>query len=328
MEKKTKAGLFGFGTVGQGTYQILQENPWLPLEIAGICIKNPGKERSLKQEYFTSRKEDILKDKSIGLVIEAISDADEAFAIVKEALLGGKDVVSASKKMVCEHLPELLELQLSTGRILRYGAAVCGAIPVLDVLDSYLAHEPLQEVCGIVNGSTNYILGCMQADKLDYQTALKQAQQLGYAEADPALDVSGQDARNKLVITALHAFGQLLSPDEVVMRGIDFLPPFSLELAERAQKRMKLVAKVQRKNGRLQASVLPELLGPDHPLFTVDEENNRVLLQGTYSGLHQLSGRGAGALPTGTAVVADIREVLAGRGYQYTKYKEGSLQAV
>ena len=328
MEKKIKAGLFGFGTVGQGTYQILQENPWLHLEIAGICIKNPGKERSLQQKCFTFRKEDILEDESIGLVVEAISDADEAFDIVKKALLAGKDVVTANKKMVCEHLAELLELQAGTGRILRYGAAVCGAIPVLDVLDAYLAHEPLQEVCGIVNGSTNFILGCMQDDKLDYQTALKQAQELGYAEADPALDVSGQDARNKLVITALHAFGQVLSPDEVVMRGIDSLPPFSVELAERSQKRMKLVAKVQRKNGRLYASVLPELLGSDHPLFSVDQENNRVLLQGKYSGLHQLSGRGAGALPTGTAVVADIREALAGRGYNYTKYKENSLQAV
>ena len=327
MEEKRKIGLFGFGTVGEGTYQIIQENPWLPLQIAGICIKDPDKKRSLGQEYFSSRKEDLLEDNSISLFVEAISEADEAFAIVKEALLAGKDVVTANKKMVCEHLAELLELQAETGRILRYEAAVCGAIPVLDVLDTYFAHEPLEEVSGIINGSTNYILSRMQDDKLSYGEALQLAQELGFAEADPALDVSGQDARNKLVITALHAFGEILRPDEVVLRGIDELPDFSAELAKRADKRIKLVARLHRKEGKLYASVLPELLAVDHPLYTVGQENNRVLVHGKYSGLQQLSGKGAGALPTGTAVVADIRAVLAGRAYQYAKYKENVLHA-
>jgi homoserine dehydrogenase len=326
MEEKRKIGLFGFGTVGQGTYQILQENSWLPLQLAGICIKNPDKKRSIVQEYFTSRREDLLKDKSISLVVEAISEADEAFIIVKEALLAGKDVVTANKKMVCEHLAELLELQARTGRILRYGAAVCGAIPVLDVLDTYFAHEPLEEVCGIVNGSTNYILSRMQNDKLSYSDALQKAQELGFAEADPALDVSGQDARNKLVITALHAFGEVLRPDEVVVRGIDELPDFSAELAERSEKRIKLIARLHRKGGKLYGSVLPELVAPDHALYFVVEENNRVIIHGSYSGLQQLSGKGAGDLPTGTAVVADIRAVLAGRGYQYVKYNAQVLQ--
>lgn len=328
MEEKRKIGLFGFGTVGQGTFQILQENPWLPLQLAGICIKNPAKKRSIPQEHFTSRREKLLKDTSVSLIVEAISEADEAFAIVKEALLAGKDVVTANKKMVCEHLQELLELQAETGRILRYEAAVCGAIPVLDVLDNYFAHEPLEEVCGIVNGSTNYILSRMQDDQLAYEDALQKAQELGFAEADPVLDVSGQDARNKLVIAALHAFGEVLQPGEVIMRGIDSLPDFTAELAERADKRIKLVAKLHRKEGKLYGSVLPELLAADHPLYSVVQENNRVLVQGKYSGLQQLSGKGAGALPTGTAVVADIRAVLAGRAYQYVKYKKNVLQPV
>lgn len=328
MEEKRKIGLFGFGTVGEGTYQILKENPWLPLQLAAICIKDPGKKRSRGQEHFTSCKEDLLEDKSVSLIVEAISEADEAFIIVKEALLAGKDVVTANKKMVCEHLEELLELQAQTGRILRYGAAVCGAIPVLDVLDTYFAHEPLEEVSGIVNGSTNYILSRMQDDKLSYEEALRLAQELGFAEADPALDVSGQDARNKLVITALHAFGEVLRPDEVIIRGIDALPDFTAELAKRADKRIKLVARLHRREGKLYGTVLPELLGADHPLYSVTQENNRVLVQGKYSGLQQLSGKGAGALPTGTAVMADIRAVLAGNAYQYTKYKENVMHAV
>lgn len=322
MEEKRKIGLFGFGTVGQGTYQILQENPWLPLRLAGICIKNPAKKRSAASEYFTTRKEDLLQDPSVSLIVEAISEVDEAFSIVKEALLAGKDVVTANKKMVCEHLPELLELQARTGRILRYEAAVCAAIPVLEVLDAYFAHEPIEEVCGIVNGSTNYILSRMQDDKLSYGEALQKAQELGFAEADPFLDVSGQDARNKLVILALHAFGEVLRPDEVVLRGIDSLPDFTAALTEHTDKRMKLVARLHRKGGALYGSVLPELVAANHPLYSVGQENNSLLIKGKYSGLQQLSGKGAGALPTGTAMVADIRAVLAGRAYQYTKYKE------
>ena len=329
MEKKNiKIGLFGFGAVGQGAYRIVQESTSLGVEITRIGVKDPHKERSLSAENFTFRKEDILQDPSIDIVVEAISNADEAFIIVKEALLAGKDVVTASKKMVSEHLPELLELQAQTGRLLRYEAAVCGAIPVLEVFDSYFAHEPIEEFCGIVNGSTNYILSRMQEESLTYEEALEQAQALGFAEADPALDVKGWDAGNKIVITALHAFGELLRPEEVLIRGIDELPPHAAKLAAAEGKRIKLVGRIRLKEGKLLASVMPEMIGPDHSLYSVEEENNRVLIDGKYSGQQQLSGKGAGSFPTGTAVVADIRALLNGRGYQYSKYKEKSLLPV
>lgn len=327
MEKK-RIGLFGFGAVGQGTYRILQESLLPGVEIVQICVKDPQKERSLSRDSFTFRKEEILQDPSIDIVVEAISNADEAFEIVKTALLAGKDVVSASKKMVSEHLAELLELQAQTGRILRYEAAVCGAIPVLEVLDSYFAHEPVEEFCGIVNGSTNFILGHMQEESLTFIEALEQAQALGFAEADPSLDVKGGDAGNKIAITALHAFGELLRPEEVLICGIDDLPPHAAKLAAAEGKRIKLVGRIRRKEGKLFASVLPELLGPDHPLYSVEEENNRVLIHGKYSGLQELSGKGAGALPTGTAVVSDIRAVLSRRGYLYSKYREKALLPV
>ena len=329
MKKKyKKIGLFGFGAVGQGAYQIIQESNSLGVEITRIGVKDPHKERSLSAENFTFRKEDILQDPSIDIVVEAISNADEAFIIVKEALLAGKDVVTASKKMVSEHLPELLELQAQTGRLLRYEAAVCGAVPVLEVLDSYFAHEPIEEFSGIVNGSTNYILSRMQEESLDFSEALRQAQALGFAEADPSLDVKGWDAGNKIVITALHAFGELLRPDEVLIRGIDELPPHAAKLAAAEGKRIKLVGRIRLKEGKLLASVMPEMIGPDHSLYSVEEEDNRVLIDGKYSGQQQLSGKGAGALPTGTAVVADIRALLSGRGYQYSKYKEKALLSV
>lgn len=325
IQKQKKIGLFGFGTVGEGTYRIVTDgNLEQAFEIVKICVKNPSKERSLNKEFFTYSKEELLQDDSIDIIVEAISDANEAFSIVKEALERGKQVVTANKKMLSEHLQELLDLQAQTGSLLRYEAAVGGAIPIIQTLDTYFGHEPLLEIKGVLNGSTNYILSQMQQG-LGYEQALKEAQEKGFAEADPFLDVSGQDARNKLVIAALHAFGEVLLPDDVLMTGIDSLPAFATALAEREEKRIKLVGRVKWKDGRLHASVLPEFVQADDPLYRVEGENNQLIVQGAYSGQQSLSGKGAGALPTATAVVADIRAVLEGRGYAYTKYREKSL---
>lgn len=321
MKEKTRIGLFGFGAVGQGTFHIIEENPYLSLHIARICVKDPLKKRELPEREFTFRKEDILQDESISIVVEAISNAEEAYVIVKEAMLAGKHVVTANKKMLSEHLPELLDIQRETKTILRYEAAVCAAIPVLDVLDHHFAHEPLLELSGIVNGSTNYILCRMQEEALDFQSALQNAQDLGFAEADPFLDISGQDARNKIVVAAIHAFGEFIEPADVQLSGIDKISANAVKQAQNEGKCIKLVARLYRKNGKLQASVKPELLEPGHPLFSVTNEDNMLLLKGQYGGHQQLSGKGAGSLPTGTAVVADIRAVLDGRSYSYLKYQ-------
>lgn len=319
-----KIGLFGFGPVGQGTYQILSENQQEPLEVAKICVKNPGKKRSLDQSFFTFDKNELLQDDQIKLIVEAISDADESFKIVKEALEAGKHVVSANKKMISEHLEELLTIQERSGSLLRYEAAVGGAIPIIHTLDTYFGHEPIIELRGVLNGSTNYILSQVQQG-LPYEEALQQAQEKGFAEADPFLDVSGQDARNKLVIAALHAFGEVLKPEEVLTIGIDSLSDATAELSKKEGKRIKLIALLQWKDGRLKASVRPELVAATDPLFGVEGENNLMMIQGAYSGLQTQSGKGAGALPTGTAVVADIRALLQGKGYAYTKYKNKDL---
>jgi homoserine dehydrogenase len=324
MQMQQKIGLFGFGPVGQGTYKILSEDFLLPVEIAKICVKNPRKERSLDSDYFTFDKKEILQDEEINLIVEAISDADEAFSIVKEALEAGKHVVSANKKMISEHLQELLSIQKRSGSILRYEAAVGGAIPIIRTLDAYFGHEPVMELRGVLNGSTNYILSQMQQG-LAYEEALQQAQDKGFAEADPFLDVSGQDARNKLVIAALHAFGEVLQPADVLTTGINAISAATAEEAKKEGKRIKLVALLKWNQDRLEASVQPALIAADDPLYRVEGENNLLMLQGAYSGLQTLSGKGAGALPTGTAVVADIRAVLEGKGYSYAKYHAKSL---
>lgn len=325
IQNQKKIGLFGFGTVGEGTFRILTDSSLeQAFAIAKICVKNPHKERSIDKDFFTYSREELLQDDSIDIIVEAISDANEAFSIVKEALEQGKQVVTANKKMLSEHLQELLDLQARTGSLLRYEAAVGGAIPIIQTLDTYFGHEPLQEIKGVLNGSTNYILSQMQQG-LAYEQALEEAQEKGFAEADPFLDVSGQDARNKLVIAALHAFGEVLQPDDVLTTGIDSLPAFATALAEREEKRIKLVGRLKWKDGRLHASVLPEFVKADDPLYAVEGENNLLIVQGAYSGQQSLSGKGAGAFPTATAVVADIRAVLEGRGYAYTKYKERSL---
>src|SRR6185503_14860924 len=181
--KKLTIGLFGFGVVGEGLYKVLQQTPSLKANIKRICIKDERKKRNAPASLFTTKKEELLNDNEINVIVEVIDDADAAFSIVSTALQNGKDVVSASKKMIAEHLPELLGLQQQTGRSFLYEAAACASIPVIRNLEEYYDNDLLHSIKGIVNGSTNYILTKMFEDKLEFKQALLQAQQLGFAES-------------------------------------------------------------------------------------------------------------------------------------------------
>ncbi|MFT6883532.1 MAG: homoserine dehydrogenase, partial [Marinoscillum sp.] len=185
--KNIKIGLFGFGCVGQGLYETLNNSKNFSGEIKKICIKNPDKARRLDPKLFTTQAASLLNDPEIDVIVELIDDADAALEIVTKALKNGKSVVTANKKMVAEHLSELVNLQASTGQALLYEGAVCGSIPIIRTLEEYFGHEPLNEVKGIFNGSTNYILTKVFEENLSYEAALLQAQALGFAEADPTL---------------------------------------------------------------------------------------------------------------------------------------------
>ena len=203
--KQLTIGLFGFGVVGEGLYKVLQQTPDLKATIRRVCIKDADKKRDAPASLFTTDKWALLNDPEINVIVEVINETEPAFEIVTNALRNGKDVVSASKKMLAENFPALLALQKETGRSLLYEAAACASIPVIRNLEEYYDNDLLHSLRAIVNGSTNYILTKMFEEDLGYKQALLQAQQLGFAESDPTLDVEGIDAVNKMALLLTHA---------------------------------------------------------------------------------------------------------------------------
>src|SRR6478672_208 len=218
-DKVLQIGLFGFGVVGEGIYKVLHQTPSLNALIKKVCIKHAEKERNAPASLFTTSYDEILNDPGIDIVVELIDDAKEAFTIVSTALKNKKSVVSANKKMIAEHLAELIFLQQEHEVSFLYEAAVCGSIPIIRNLEEYYDNDLLQSISGIVNGSTNYILTKI-GEGLSYKEALLQAQQLGFAESNPNLDVEGIDAVNKLTILLAHAYGILSRPQDLVHIGI------------------------------------------------------------------------------------------------------------
>ncbi|GGK82567.1 homoserine dehydrogenase [Rufibacter glacialis] len=315
-----KIGLFGFGCVGQGLYDILSREETLPFKVERICVKDPKKLRPLPAENFTYDWQQVLQDESLDLLVEAISDAEEAFAIVAEALRQGKKVVTANKKLVAFHLPELLALQEEFGGTLLYEAAVAGGIPIIRTVEEYFSNEPLERVHGILNGSSNYILSQIFLLQKGYAEALKEAQDKGFAELDPWLDVAGADSRHKLCILTAHAFGKTIAPEDVAFFGIDYLNDQDVEYAKQDGSVIKMVASAHlTADGELVPVVLPSLVDASDDLFVVEQEFNGVVVQGAYSGPQLFKGRGAGGHPTGAAVLSDIVSISKGYSYGYKK---------
>ncbi|MGD1843485.1 MAG: homoserine dehydrogenase, partial [Thermonemataceae bacterium] len=242
MDKHMKIGLFGFGCVGQGLYDILNKMGHFQAEIVKICVKHANKERSLPAQYFTYDPQELLNDEEIDIIVELIDNADEAFEIVATALKKGKNVVTANKKMLAEHLSELVALQKEYGSTLLYEGSACGSIPIIRTLEEYYDNELLFSVDGIFNGSSNYILTKVIQEGLPYPEALKQAQELGFAESDPTLDVGGFDPKYKLCILALHAYGIQVKPEEVFNFGIAQLSEVDIQFAKEKGYKLKLVA--------------------------------------------------------------------------------------
>src|SRR5258708_5545166 len=189
--KQLTIGLFGFGVVGEGLYKVLQQTPSLKASIKKVCIKNPQKKREAPAELFTTDRNELLFDPEINVIVEVINESGPAFEIVSTALKNGKSVVSASKKMIAEHLQELLELQKQTGESFLYESAACASIPVIRNLEEYYDNDLLHSIKAIVNGSTNFILTKMFDEHLDFKQALLLAQQQCFPESDPDLDVKG-----------------------------------------------------------------------------------------------------------------------------------------
>ena len=209
-ENKLTIGLFGFGVVGKGLYDVLHSTPTLQSTIRKICIKNVDKKRAIDANYFTSDRNDLLFNEEINVIVELIDDADAAFEIVKTALQNKKAVVSANKKMIAEHFEELLALQKEYETPFLYEAACCASMPIIRNLEEYYDNDLLQSFRGIINGSTNFILTKIFQDKLEFKEALLLAQQSGFAESNPKLDIGGYDSANKLSIVASYLIAKSL----------------------------------------------------------------------------------------------------------------------
>ncbi|MBN8688701.1 MAG: homoserine dehydrogenase [Chitinophagales bacterium] len=318
--KQLTIGLFGFGVVGEGLYKVLQQTPSLKASIKKICIKNYGKKRNAPASLFTTDREELLNDRDINVIVEVIDDADAAFAIVSTALKNGKDVVSASKKMIAEHLPALLSLQEETGRSLLYEAAACASIPVIRNLEEYYDNDLLHSIKAIVNGSTNYILTKIFDEGLDFKQALIQAQQLGFAESNPTLDVEGYDAVNKWTFLLTHAYGITAAPDEILFNGIQHIHAADAAVAREKKQAIKLVAQAQKlNNGQVAAFVLPQFVRQDDHLAFVKNEYNGVVIESGFSDKQFFYGKGAGSFPTASAVLSDIAALRYQYKYEYKK---------
>lgn len=318
--KQLTIGLFGFGVVGEGLYQVLQQTPSLNATIKKVCIKNPEKKRNAPASLFTTDKDEILNDPSINVVVEVINESEPAFEIASRALKSGKDVVSASKKMLAEHMQELLDLQKQTGQSLLYEASACASIPVIRNLEEYYDNDLLHSIKGIVNGSTNYILTKMFEDKLDFKEALLQAQQLGFAEADPTLDVDGWDAVNKWVLLLLHAYGILSHPKRLLFNGIQNIQGADAVVGREKNLEIRLVGQAKKlQNGKVAAFVLPQFVKHDNPLSFVKNEYNGAVVESSFADKQFFYGKGAGSFPTASAVLSDISALTYQYKYEYKK---------
>lgn len=322
MSKKLKIGIFGFGVVGQGLHDIIRGQD-LNLEIIKIAIKNPDKKRSLDAGLFTTDHDEILNNPEINTIVELIDDADAAFAIAKKALTSGKHVVSANKKMIANHLAELVELQAKYGASLLYEGAVCGSIPIIRNLEEYYDNELLHGISGIFNGSSNYILSKIFNENMPYDVALKQAQELGFAETDPIMDVGGYDPKFKLAIATAHAYGLFIDPDKILNVGIQNLSEQDIQYAREKNYKIKLVPTARKiSTKQVVTYVLPKFVKADDFLFNVENEYNGVTVQAAFADKQFFFGKGAGGHPTGAAVLSDIAALRYGYRYEYKKYHQ------
>jgi homoserine dehydrogenase len=318
--KQLTIGLFGFGVVGEGLYKILQQTPSLKATIKKVCIKNYGKKRNAPASLFTTDRDELLNDHDINVIVEVIDDADAAFQIASIALKNGKDVVSSSKKMVAEHMKELLTLQEQTGKSLLYEASACASIPVIRNLEEYYDNDLLHGIRAIVNGSTNFILTKMFEEGLDFKQALILAQQAGFAESNPKLDVEGYDAVNKWAILLTHAYGITEAPDTILFNGIQNIHAEDAAVAKARNEQIKLVAQAQKlQNGKVAAFVLPQFVKQTDHLAFVKNEYNGVVLESGFADKQFFYGKGAGSFPTASAVLSDISALRYQYKYEYKK---------
>jgi len=308
-------GMLGLGVVGGGVYRILTERADhvaarmdRPVRLVSILVRNPSKPRSVSVEpgLLTDDPRKVLDDPSIAVVIEALGGEYPAVDYLRRALEHGKCVITANKEVMAKHGPELLALAAQNGVDIAFEASVGGGIPLIGPFRQDLAPNRILGIQAILNGTTNYILTRMSEDGSSFADALQEAQRLGYAEPDPTNDVDGIDAAYKLAILSTLAFQAPVRPEDIYTEGIRHLAAKDLRYAQEMGYRLKLLCVARDGAEGVQARVHPALLSRQHPLAQVDGVFNAVLVRGDLVGDVLFYGRGAGAEPTGSAMVADL----------------------
>lgn len=312
--KEVKIGLLGFGNVGSGTYETLkmngkeiEKNENVKMTISKILVNDIDKERrfSVDKDLLTTDVKDILEDKEIDIVIEVLGGLEPATTYMLEALKAGKHVVTANKAAVAENYAALNDAARESGLALKLEGCVAGGIPILHPLTTVLKANQFEEILGILNGTTNYIMTQMTDYGLEYEDVLKVAQEKGFAEADPTADVEGIDATNKLSILMALAFNKYVHPKDIPTKGISDITLDDINAAKAEDKIIKLIASAKNDQGRLSYEVGPIALSKHHPLATVKNEFNAVFVKGNAVGELMFYGKGAGPLATGSAVLGD-----------------------
>jgi homoserine dehydrogenase len=309
MNKYINVGLVGHGTVGKGVVKILEENKKIVLRKVGkpICIKSICDLRSIdKPELYVKNFKDIIKDPEIDLIVELIGGYNPARTIIIEALKAGKNVVTANKAVLAKYWDQIFTTAQRSQKSIYYEASVGGVIPVVQGLSEGLASEEILEIKGILNGTTNFILSEMTKNGVNYEAALKSAQNSGFAEADPSFDVNGIDTANKLAILSSLAWGGWIKVKDISVKGILDLDIEDILITQNFGYDVKLIGSAEKTKDGIDLSVQPCLVNHNHAFATVENEYNAVMITGKDSGDVLFYGKGAGQHPAASAVVSDI----------------------
>ena len=317
--KKVKIALLGLGNVGRGVWMILNSNKeeimkrcGYEVEVAKVLVRDKNKPRGVEipNELITTDFNDILNDDSIKIVVEVMGGIEPAREYMIKCMDKKKHIVTANKMLLATGGDELFEKADEKGIMFNYEASVAGGIPIIKGIDESLTANKIETLYGIVNGTTNYILGKMELEDADFDDALKEAQEKGYAEADPTSDIEGYDAQYKLAILASLAFGSKIDVKNIYREGITKIEAVDMKYAKEFKMGIKLLAIAKEINGKIELRVHPTMIPKKHPLANVYDSYNAVFIKGNAVGDLMFYGRGAGDLPTGSAIVSDIVSIV------------------
>lgn len=332
MDRPLKIGLAGLGVVGSGVYEalnvnhdILEARTKMPFSIKKVAVRDLAKPRDIHipKELLTNKWEDIVNDPEIDIVIELIGGTEEAYKLVTSSLKAGKPVVTGNKALLAEHGSEIFALSAQQNIPLYFEASTGGGIPIIESLRKSLICNRINSITGIINGTSNYILTTMSKEGVSYEDALKRAQKLGFAEADPTLDTNGWDAAHKALILAMLAYGITIDPDKIFVLGIENIRPCDFRFAKKLGYRIKLLVVIRShsESNSLEIRIQPSCINKDHILASVDGVFNAIAVNGDIVGETIFYGKGAGKNPTASAIISDV--ITAMRESRHPQYHTG-----